>query len=241
MQTAGTKGDLPGPTRELMSHFEPEFLRFFRGLTRRNTREWYQAHKAEYERFVKEPFALFVGEMIERITAIDPGMRCEPAEAIFRLARDTRFSKDKTPYKTHAGAVIAPDGRKTRRAAFYFELSAGGVGIATGVYQPDPDQLFAIREAIRDDGATLERLAKDRAFRRICGTIQGDRNVRLPPAVADAAARFPLLYHKQFYTWVEYDDPNTVLRRDLAPLLVRHYRAARAVNAWLDKALIRTA
>jgi uncharacterized protein (DUF2461 family) len=55
-----------------MSHFEPEFLQFFRGLTRRNTREWYQAHKAEYERFVKEPFVLFVGEMIERITVTDP-------------------------------------------------------------------------------------------------------------------------------------------------------------------------
>jgi len=220
-----------------MSHFGPEFPRFFRGLARRNTREWYHAHKDEYERFVKEPFALFVGEMIERIAAIDPDMRCEPGEAIFRLARDTRFSKDKTPYKTHAGAVIAPDGRKTRRAAFYFQLSAGGVGIAAGVYQPDRDQLFAIREAIRDDGATLERLLKDRTFRRVCGTIQGDRNVRVPPAFAEAAARFPLVYHKQFYTWVEYDDPNIVLRRDLAPLLVRHYRAGRAVNAWLNEAL----
>jgi uncharacterized protein (TIGR02453 family) len=224
-----------------MSHFQPEFLRFFRGLTRRNTRDWYRAHKAAYERFVKEPFAVFVGEMIERIAAIDPAMRCEPGEAIFRLARDTRFSKDKTPYKTQVSAVIGPDGRKTRRAAFYFQLGAAGLGIAGGVYQPDRDQLFAIREAIRDGGATLGRLLEDRTFRRVWGALQGDRNVRVPPAFSEAAARFPLLYHKQFYTWVEYDDPQSVLRRDLAPFLVRHYLAGRAVFAWLTKALSRVA
>lgn len=223
-----------------MSHFRPEFLRFFRGLRRRNTREWFHAHKAEYESFVKGPFALFVGEMIERIAAIDPAMRCEPREAMFRIARDTRFSKDKTPYKTHVSAVLAPDGRNTRRAAFYLQLGATGVGVAGGVYQPDRDQLFTIREAIRDDGATLERLLRDRTFRRVWGTLQGDRNVRLPPVFADAAERFPLLYHKQFYTWVEYDDPETVLRQDLAPFLVRHYRAGRSVFAWLDRALTRT-
>jgi uncharacterized protein (TIGR02453 family) len=220
-----------------MSHFGPEFLRFFRGLVRRNTREWYHAHKDEYERFVKEPFALFVGELIERIAAIDPAMRCEPREAIFRLARDTRFSKDKTPYKTHASAVIGPDGRKTRRGGFYVQIGAGGVAVAGGVYQPDRDQLFAIRQAIRDDGATLERLLKDRTFRRVWGTLRGDRNVRVPPAFAEAAAGFPVMYQKQFYTWVEYGDPRAVLRRDLAPFLVRHYRAGRAVYGWLARAL----
>jgi uncharacterized protein (TIGR02453 family) len=220
-----------------MSPFGPEFLRFFRGLTRRNTRTWYHAHKAEYERFVKEPFTLFVGEMIERIAAIDPAMRCEPRDAIFRLARDTRFSKDKTPYKTQAAAVIGPDGRKTRRAAFYFQLGVTGIGVAGGVYQPDRDQLFAIREAIRDDGARLERLVQDRAFRRVWGGLQGERNVRVPPAFAAAATRHPLLYHKQFYTWVEYGHAQSVLRRDLAPFLVRHYLAGRAVFAWLTRAL----
>jgi len=220
-----------------MSYFGPEFLRFFRGLSRRNTREWYHAHKAEYEQFVKQPFTLFVGEMIERIAAIDPAMRCEPKDAMFRIARDTRFSRDKTPYKTHVSAVIAPDGRKTRRAAFYFELGATGVGVAGGVYQPDRDQLHAIREAIRGDGARLDRLLKNRTFHRTWGDLQGERNVRVPPVFAEAAERFPVIYQKQFYTWVEYDGPETVLRRDLAPFLVRHYRAGRPLFGWLDRAL----
>lgn len=223
-----------------MSYFGPEFLRFFRGLRRHNTRAWYHEHKDAYERFVKEPFADFVGEMIERIAAIDPDMRCEPREAIFRLARDTRFSRDKTPYKTHVGAVLGPDGRKTRRSAFYFQLGADGVGIAGGVYQPDRDQVFAIREAIRDDGPTISRLLRDRTFRRVWGELQGERNVRLPPVFADAAGQLPLLYHRQFYTWVEYTDPSEVLRADLGTFLVKHYRAGRAVFAWLANALAAT-
>jgi len=222
-----------------MSYFGPEFIRFFRSLSRHNTRAWYQDHRDQFVRCLKEPFEDFIGEMIERIAALDPDARCEPKEAIFRLARDTRFSNDKTPYKTHLGAVIASDGRKTRSAAFYVELGAGGLGIATGVYQPDKDQLYAIREAIRDDGETLERLLKDRALRRLLGSLQGERNVRLPPEFAAAARRFPLLYHKQFYTWAEYDDPAVIERRDLAEFVMRHYRAGRAVNAWLTRALAR--
>jgi uncharacterized protein (TIGR02453 family) len=217
--------------------FSREFIRFFRQLERTNTRPWYHAHKAAYEQWVKEPFHDFVGEMIERIAAIDAEMRCEPREAIFRLARDTRFSKDKTPYKLHVGAVIGPDGRKSRRPAFYFQLGASGVGIAGGAYKPDKAQLYAIREAIRDDGATLDKLLRARTFRRVWGALQGERNVRLPAEFADAADRFPLLFHKQLYTWVEYDDPDTVLRRDLATFLVRHYQAGRAVYAWLAKAV----
>ena len=220
-----------------MSYFGPEFTRFFRRLARHNTREWFHTHRDDFVRHLKEPFEEFAGEMIERIAALDPAMRCEPQEAIFRLARDTRFSRDKTPYKTHLGAVIAPDGRKTRAAAFYFQLGADGLGIAGGVYQPDRGQLFAIRQAIRDDGATLDRLVRDRTFRRLLGSLQGERNVRLAPEFTAAADRFPLLYHKQFYTWVEHPDPAVVERRDLAEFLMRHYRAGRALQAWLNRAL----
>lgn len=222
-----------------MSYFGPEFTRFFRSLARHNTRAWYHAHRDEFVRHLKDPFEEFVGEMIERIAALDPTMRCEPREAIFRLARDTRFSRDKTPYKTHLGAVIAPDGRKTRRAAFYFQLGTDGLGIAGGVYQPDRSQLYAIRTAIRDDGAGLDRLLRDRTFRRILGSLQGERNVRLPPEFAPAAERFPVLYYKQFYTWVEHPDPAVIQRRDLAEFLMRHYRASRPLHAWLNRALDR--
>ena len=218
-------------------HFGPEFDAFFQGLARRNTRPWFHAHKADYQRHVKEPFTEFVGEMIERLAAVDPHMRCEPREAIFRIARDTRFSADKTPYKTLVSAVIAPDGRKTRAPAFYFQLGIDGLGVAAGLYQPDRDQLYHVREAIRDDGASITRVLRDRTFRRVWGQLQGERNVRLPAEFSEAARRFPLLYHKQFYCWVEYAGTKPVLRRDLADFLMRHYRSARPILLWLRKAV----
>jgi uncharacterized protein (TIGR02453 family) len=218
-------------------HFRPEFASFFQELRRRNTRPWFHARKAEYQQHVKEPFADFVGEMIERVAALDPYMRCEPREAIFRIARDTRFAADKTPYKTHVSAVIGPDGRKTRAPAFYFQLGAEGLGVAAGLYQPDRDQLYHVREAIRDDGPEISRLVRDRTFRRLWGELQGERNVRLPAEFSEAAQRFPLLYHKQFYCWAEYEGAGPLLRRDLADFLMRHYRAARPIIGWLRRAV----
>ncbi|MDH3497529.1 MAG: DUF2461 domain-containing protein, partial [Gemmatimonadota bacterium] len=157
--------------------------------------------------------------------------------AIFRLARDTRFSKDKTPYKTVASAVIGPGGRKSPLPSFYFQFGADGLGVAGGVYQPDRDALLRIRRAIRDDGATLDRLLRNRAFARVYGALQGERNVRLQPEFTAAAGDFPLLFNKQFYYWREYEDPDLLLRRDLGEFLMRHYRAGRAVNAWLTRAM----
>jgi len=220
-----------------MSHFSPEFVRFFKGLARHNEREWFHAHKTQYEEQVKAPFAAFVAELINEIAVLDPPMRCDPRDAIFRLARDIRFSKDKTPYKTFTSAVIGPRGRKSRGAGLYVQLGANGLGLAGGAYDPDPAELVRIRRAITKRGAALERLLADRAFKRHFGSLQGERNVRLPPEFAAGAERFPLLFNKQFYYWREYSDPKVALRRDLMSFVMRHYRAGRGVNAWLTKAI----
>lgn len=222
-----------------MAHFGPEFVAFFRGLKRRNTRPWYHAHKAEYERHVKRPFEDLVEELIHRLAALgEPIAALTPREAIFRLARDTRFSKDKTPYKLHQAAVLAPGGRKEqRRAAFYFQLGADGLAVAGGVYQPDKDQVLAIRRALTRDGDMLSRLLRARSFRTFFDGLEGDRNKRLSPEFAPHAERLPLLYQKQFYFWTEHPSTKVILRRDLADFVVRHWKAGRPVNAWLNRAL----
>jgi uncharacterized protein (TIGR02453 family) len=220
-----------------MPHFTTGFPAFFRGLARNNKREWYHAHKADFDEHVKGPFSDFVAELIEKIAALDPHLRCEPPDAIFRLARDIRFSRDKTPYKTFTSAVIAPGGRKARLPGLYLQLGVNGLALAGGAYQPSPADLTKIRRAIVKRGAALEKLLADRTFKRIYGTLQGERNVRLPPDFAPRAERFPLLYHKQFYYWREYTDPKIALRRDLLRFVMRHYEAGRPVNAWLTKAM----
>jgi uncharacterized protein (TIGR02453 family) len=221
-----------------MRPLTPAFTRFFRGLARHNRRGWYHAHKAEYEELVRRPFEELVEEMIHRIGAVDASVRGLTArEATFRLARDVRFTKDKTPYKLAASAVIAPGGRKQSRApGFYFEIGADRIGIAGGIYQPDKETLLRIRRAIAERGGELEQLLAGRTFRRLLHELQGERNVRLPPEFAPVMARHPLVAQRQFYYWVEYARDVGSGQGSLSELLMRHYRAGRPACEWLARA-----
>ncbi len=219
-----------------MAHFTKDYLAFLRGLARNNTREWFHANKARYESAVKVPFRDFVEEMIHRVSAIDSSVVLEPKDAIFRIARDIRFSKDKTPYKTHMSAVVNRGGRKDHRSpGLYFQLGASNVAVAGGVYQPDKSALYNIRAAIRDRGTELDRLVKSKAFRERFGELMGDKNKVLPKEFKDARDRFPLIANKQFYYWVEHP-ADTLLRDDLAAFLMEHYRAGKKVGDWLAAA-----
>lgn len=221
-----------------MAYFTPEFIDFFKRLSRNNKREWFHAHKKEHEAFVKKPFEAFVGEMIHRIGAVDPAIAIEPKEAIFRIARDTRFSKDKTPYKTHAAAIITPGGRKNLQyPGLYFQFSATGIGVGGGLYQPDKGNLYKIRQAIVRSGPRLARALQGKQFRQVYGQLLGDRNKRLPKEFAAAAERFPFIANKGFFYYAEHDDPRLLLREDLAELLMRHYRAGSKVSEFLKGAI----
>ncbi len=221
-----------------MAYFSPEFTDFFSRLERNNTRDWFQIHKRDYERFVKDPFNAFVAEVIDRVSLVDSEIAIEPKDATFRIARDIRFSRDKTPYKTHVAAVISRGGRKDMRyPGLFFRFDAKGIGIGGGVYQPDKETLLAIRRAIARDGAALARALKGKAFREVFGELQGEKNKRLPKEFAAVAERLPIIAHKQFYYFVEYDDPRLVLRDDLPAFVLRHYRAGRKVSEFLGAAV----
>ena len=139
-----------------------EVIDFFRRLHDDNTREWFDAHRAEWIR-VKGRFADFTGQLIEGIASFDPEVRgLRPQDCTYRIARDTRFSPDKSPYKTYIGAYIAPKGKKSGFAGYYFHiepccdslvccnlLSAGAVCI-------EPTVLRSIREEVLDNGAQIE-------------------------------------------------------------------------------------
>ncbi len=176
--------------------------------------------------------------MIHRVSALDAAIAIEPKDAIFRIARDIRFSKDKTPYKTHVAAVITPGGRKDiQYPALYFSFGIHGVAIGGGMYRPDKDSLAKIREAIRRDGRTLTRALQGKQFRQLFGELQGERNRRLPKEFADALQRFPIIANKQFYYFAEYDNPRLLLKSDLADFVMRHYRAGKKVNEFLKAAI----
>lgn len=216
-----------------MAWFSPDFNRFFIELAANNNKDWFHANRTRYENVVKQPFERFVGEMITRVAKVDPKVRIEPREAIFRINRDVRFSKDKAPYKLNRSALISAAGRKDMNApGIYFELGPEVVRIYGGAYMPDKDALIRIRSRIAKDLTKFRKLREDKDFIKRFGTVQGEANKRLPPEFQAAAAKEPLLYNKQFYYGAELP-PKLVTSPKLPDLLMEHYAAMAPMNAFL--------
>ncbi len=138
-------------------HFTVQHYDFLRELAANNERDWFNAHKADYERLVKEPALQFIRDFAPRLEALTPHLRAIPKIAggsLFRIYRDTRFSKDKTPYKTHTGIHFNHEMcRDVHAPGFYLHLEPGEVFIGGGIWHPDGPTLFRLREAIVDNPA----------------------------------------------------------------------------------------
>jgi uncharacterized protein (TIGR02453 family) len=150
-----------------MSRFTDESLRFLRGLARNNRKDWFEAHRAEFEEHVREPLAELVREMDVRMASFAPEMVGDPKRSVFRIHRDTRFSKDKSPYKLNAacwffhGDGTSKVGREAHGggAGFYFHLQPGACFTGGGIWMPPPPALKRIRAAIAADPRGFGKLA----------------------------------------------------------------------------------
>ncbi len=128
--------------------FRPEANAFLTELAANNNREWFLAHKAVYEEAVVAPFRLLLADVISALAARDLPITGDPQKAIFRVHRDVRFSKDKTPYKTHAGAALSRPGGGVHGGVIYIHVEPTGSFLAAGFWNPEREALGALREAI---------------------------------------------------------------------------------------------
>lgn len=133
-----------------------EVVDFLRELRANNNREWFNAHKAEYRR-ADSVFKEFAAALVDGIASFDESVRgLTLADCTYRIYRDTRFSPDKTPYKTHMGVFVAPHGKKAGYAGYYFHLDPNeGSMMYAGLYMPEPIVLKSVREEIIDNGDGL--------------------------------------------------------------------------------------
>ncbi len=221
-----------------MSPLSAAYVEWLGELAENNTRAWFQANHDRYERDVRAPFTELVQELIYRVRELDPDVAMEPRDAIFRIARDVRFSRDKSPYKPWMAAAIGPGGRRNGAApGYYFCVRWDGVHVGGGMYEPDPDAIPRIRRAIARDGERLVQALRAQAYKQLFGgELLGERNKRLPPELAAVAERYPWVANRQFYYYTEYYDPAHITRFDLADWLFEHFRAARGVHAFLKEA-----
>src|SRR5947209_5373922 len=161
--------------------FSPEALKFFQNLSRNNTREWFQARKDYYDEQVKAPMLELVECIDADLAEFSPDHVMEPAKAVYRIYRDTRFSKDKTPYKTHIAANFHHRiGAKHSSAGYYFSVSHESVEVACGVYMPEAQDLVALRNAISSRYDEVQRILSVKPLVKLLGNIQGQRLSRPP-------------------------------------------------------------
>ena len=134
------------------AHFSPGIFEFLSDLRENNNREWFSANKKRYERDVKEPLLRFVEDFDERIEAVSPHFIADPRPvggSMFRIYRDVRFSKDKTPYKTNAGLQFRHEaGKDVHAPGFYMHIEPGAAFAGGGIWHPDAATLGKIRTAI---------------------------------------------------------------------------------------------
>lgn len=159
--------------------FEKSFS-FLRLLKQNNNRDWYHGNKHLYAE-AKQEFEHIVELLIHETSKIDTSiLGLTPKEGIFRIFRDVRFSKDKTPYKTNFGAFLVPGGRKSFHAGYYLHLEPEGSFIASGIYMPPSNILRAIRNDIFEHFEEYETILNSNEIAKEFGEVSGDK-LKLPP------------------------------------------------------------
>lgn len=219
-----------------MPHFSPAFLNFFKDLAKNNTTEWFNANRKTYEKEVKKPFAEFVEDMIHRIQQHEPEVKIKASDAIMRINKDIRFSKDKTPYNTHVAAIISKTGKKDKSyPGLYFQLSPEGLAIYGGAYMIENDKLEKIRGHIATHLKEFKSLYSDAAFKEKFGTIQGEQHKRIPTAFQEAHSKEPLIANKQFYFSAELK-PELIVSEELPEKIMEYYLVGKKINDFLKQA-----
>ena len=189
--------------------FPPEGMAFLRSLKRNNKREWFQPRKEIFDSKVQAPMLSLVTAVMEAMADFAPAYVDDPKRAIFRIYRDTRFSKDKTPYKTHIAAVFTARGAgKKSGLGYYFSVSTEEIHAGGGLYEPPPEKLLAIREQLAEHHQEFRRIVGERRVKRLFGEVTGSTLVRPPKGFPADHPAGDLLRRKQF-----------LLFRSLAPAI----------------------
>lgn len=236
---------MPPPPGADFGGFNPAALRFLRSLARHNTREWFTANRPRYETFVRGPLAALVEEMDVRFARAAPEIVGEPKRSIFRIHRDVRFSRDKSPYKTHAacwfyhqdaGRQVGQDA-EGGSAGFYFHLQPGASFLGAGLWMPPRSQLARIRDALLDDHRGLARRVLHPAVRRRFGRLDEDGMLtRAPRGYPPEHPAGPWLRYTSFTMGRALGD-REVLSPRLPATLERDYARLLPLVRWLNGAL----
>lgn len=183
-----------------------EVLSFLADLKENNHKDWMDANKPRYKAS-REAFLSLVTEVIDGISLFDPTIvGTEAKNCIFRLNRDIRFSKDKSPYKTNFGASISAGGKKSPDAGYYVHIMPGNNFIGGGMYMPEAATLKKVRQEIDYNTDDFLKIIEDKNFLKVFGSIQGDALKTAPKGYPKDHPHIDLLKRKSFFFLHEISD-----------------------------------
>ena len=220
------------------SPFSPKTLAFLRSLTRHNDRDWFRLHKPEYEQHVRGPMVDLLARLAVDLRGFAPELVADPRVSLYRIYRDTRFSTDKSPLKTHVAAHFpSKDLSRGRSAALYLEISPKRVRIGGGLYMPASSDLRLIREHIATGYRTLRRVVTGSAFREAVGALSGAKLVGVPKGYPASHPAMEYLRFKQFLAGREFE-PTLAITDRFYPELLRTFREVAPLVRFLNAPLV---
>jgi uncharacterized protein (TIGR02453 family) len=195
--------------------FPLEGIKFLKQLKRNNDRDWFEKHKDDYETSVKLPMQSLIAALHPHFQRFAPEFDINPKRSIFRIYRDVRFSKDKTPYKTHVAAhfVLRGKPKGIEGSGYYLHIEPGEVFIGGGIYMPDNDQLKKIRKAIVDKPKQFLSIVQEPVFKKTFGALEGEKLQRPPKGYEPDHPMVEWLKHKQFFVGVEWPESRSLRQK----------------------------
>ncbi len=212
-------------------------LNFLGQLQKNNNKDWMDANKPSYQA-ARQEFIGLATDLIDSVSKFNPDIEgLDPKKAIFRINRDIRFSKDKSPYKNNFGVYIVPGGKKTGNAGYYFHLQPGNESfIAGGMHMPESSKLAKIRQEIDYNASELAKIVNEKAFKSTFGTIEGDKLKRAPKGYAEDHPSIEMLKMKSFLVLHKVED-KAVLKGDFTETIKKDFKTMHGFIDFLNVAV----
>lgn len=219
--------------------FPPGAVRFLRSLKRHNDREWFRARRAQFDALIDAPMNAVIERLAVDFRTFLPDVQASPRISRYRIYRDTRFSDNKKPLKTHVAAIF-PSRALPRHEGpgLYFEIAAGWVYAGGGIYMPQPGVLQLLREHVAAHHRRLARIVRSRTFKQMFGEVEGDRLTRMPHGFPADHPAGDFLKFRQILAGREWPAAFAASPR-LYPELLRTFRTLAPLIKFLNEPIVR--
>ena len=218
--------------------FPKESIAFLKKLKKNNNRDWFNSHKNEYELYIKFSMQSFIASLQPYFADFAPEFDVHPKRSMFRIYRDTRFSNDKTPYKTHMAAHFVLRGKPKgfEGSGYYLQIMPGEVFIGGGIYLPDNDQLKKIRKGIAEHPKEFLEVVNKPSFKKMFPAISGEKLTRPPKGYDPNHPMIEWLKMKQFFTGLEMKE-EICYKKDLAKVIAKYCKELAPLVNYLNTAM----